>query len=174
MDERKDREDLGLGWEENPADTDDVASLERRLEQLWAEMAEVARALDLLFLSPGTKMAALVVTLAAERDRLLRLVAGEKAPPTRQAIQEHHAAHGGHWLVSAVNNAGTMDREPDLRPMVLRLIDTGDGFIRATIPGTDYGGRWQDADPWRLMPDASWTRLDAAGRLLGAPTPEGA
>lgn len=139
-----------------------------RSEAAWGQLADVARHLDLLFLTPAGAVAEAVAALVAERDRLAALLAGEAAPPTRDAVEAHHTAHGGEWLVSRV--AVHPDR---IRPMVLRLRNAGGDRIQASTPGTDYGGRWSDADPWRLMPGATWTRLDATGHPIGATIPEG-
>lgn len=87
-----------------------------------------------------------------------------RSPPTRAEVIAHFAAHGGFWLVSRVHQ-GHPARGTDVRPMVLRLRDDGEGFVQASTPGIDYGGAWEE-DPWRLMEGATWHPLSATGTLL--------
>lgn len=81
-------------------------------------------------------------------------------PPTRAEVIAHEK-HGGFWFVSRVENA-MPGSASDIRPMVLRVLTRDDRFV-ATIPGNDFGGYWNDPDPWRLMPGATWTPLDRHG-----------
>lgn len=96
-----------------------------------------------------------------EIARLRAIALGSTVPPTRDEVRRHHVEHNGYWLVSRVREGRATG---SWRPMVLRILDSDLGPI-ATIPGTDYGGTWGD-DPWRLMQGATWTPLDADGRLL--------
>lgn len=98
------------------------------------------------------------------RDIVRELIASRGGPPPTRDEVIAHEAHGGYWLVSRVNNAGTTDMEPDIRPMVLRVRDWGDGTY-ASIPGVDYGSDWDD-DTFRLMPNATWTPLDRDGAVM--------
>lgn len=80
--------------------------------------------------------------------------------PSRAMIERHFTEHGGHWLVSRVRHNGAY------RPMVLRMSFDPHGtryvWLRATIPGTDYGGVWGE-EPFRSMTGSKFTPLTADG-----------
>lgn len=80
------------------------------------------------------------------------------APPTREEVERHLQEHGGFWLVSRVRHGD------EWRPTVLLVSSDGD-WLRASIPGVDFGTKWDD-DPFRLMEGAEWTPLTREGRRL--------
>lgn len=109
----------------------------------------------------GQSPHALIDEARRERDEARAILEGRTTPPTREEVDRHFVEHGGRWLVSRVQVRTCVLDETVTMPLALLVVNAG-RWVHASIPGTDFGGRWDD-DPFRLMDGATWIPLSADG-----------